>query len=288
MAKTIADTLPLLNGRTMPTLGFGVWRSPADLSTASCLAALRSNYRHIDSAQLYKNEAEVGQAVRESGIPRDQLFLTTKIRQPAGSPALSYDRCAESVRKMDAGDAGAAREGYVDLFLVHSAKCGSEGRRELWLALERLYKEGRARSIGVSNYGIGHIEEMREYATVWPPHVNQLELHPWTQQVDIVRYCEDKGIVVQAYCPIVRNRKAEDPTLLRVAGKHGVTGAQVLIRYSLQKGWVPLPKSDNEGRIRANADVFGFELDGEDMAALDALDEGPAGAIVGAVANELE
>lgn len=190
--------------------------------------------------------------------------------------------CVESVAKLDSS----GPDGYVDLFLVHSPNRGPDARKEMWLALERLHADGRARAIGVSNFGIGHIERLRDFASVWPPHVNQLELHPWAQQRDVVAYCQKNGIVVQAYCPIVRNQKAGDPTVAAIADKHQVTPNQILIRYSLQKGWVPLPKSDNPARIKANADVYGFQLDGDDMAALDGLDEGDAGAIVQAADNE--
>lgn len=138
---------------------------------SSCLHALSHGYRHIDTAQFYQNEASVGQAVRESGLPRSSIFLTTKILAAAGSVEKSYQRCIDSVEKIDPGE-----KGYVDLFLIHSPNSGAAKRKEMWLALERLLEEGRARSIGVSNYGIGHIEEMKGYAKTWPPHVNQIEV----------------------------------------------------------------------------------------------------------------
>jgi diketogulonate reductase-like aldo/keto reductase len=280
MAKrTITDSIPLSNGHAMPQLGFGVYLSPQDVCLTSCLTALRSGYRHIDTAQYYANEAQVGAAVQQSGLSRRDIFLTTKILSPAGSVDASYAACVASVDKLDPA------HGYVDLFLIHSPHCGAEGRAEMWRALERLHAEGKARSIGVSNFGISHVEELRAGASVWPPHVAQLELHPWSQQRDIDAYCRQNGIAVQAYCPIVRNKKAGDPTLTGIARKHGAQPNQVLIRYGLQKGWAPLPKSDDAGRIAANADVFGFELDEEDMAALDGLDQGAAGAIVEAVEN---
>jgi diketogulonate reductase-like aldo/keto reductase len=140
-------------------------------------------------------------------------------------------------------------------------------------------KEGKAKSIGVSNYGIEHLEEMRVYAKVWPPAVNQIELHPWCQQRELVSYCEKEGIIVQAYSPLVTGTKLADPALVDIASKHGKSPAQVLIRYCLQKKWVPLPKSSKSERIKENADVFGFELSAEDVAILDGMDEGPEGAI---------
>ncbi|KAI2619631.1 Aldo/keto reductase [Hypoxylon sp. NC1633] len=264
-----ADTLKLPNAHQIPQLGFGVYQSPPDRCMQSCLAALECGYRHIDTAQYYGNEAEVGQAVQQSSIPREHIFLTTKILSPGGSADATYDWCLESVRRLDP-----RADGYVDLFLVHSPSVGRRGRALMWRALERLLEEGRARSIGVSNFGVGHIEEMRDFAVVWPPHVNQIELHPWLQQKEIVQYCEEHGIVVEAYCPLVRNTKANDETLVSIARNHDVSPNQVLIRYCLQRNWVPLPKSDNPDRIRANADVFGFELDEDQMRMLNSLDQG--------------
>ena len=139
----------------------------------------------------------------------------------------------------------------------------------------------------MSNFGVGHIEEMKEYAKVWPPHVNQLELHPWCQQRDVVKYSMDNGIVVEAYSPLVRNLKANDETLLKIAKQCGKSTTQILIRYALQKGWSPLPKSDTAERIQANADVYDFEISSQHMKTLDDLDEGEAGAIVQAVRNTL-
>ena len=299
----ITDALPLPDSAgKIPQLGFGVYKSPTDLATKSCLTALDVGYRHIDTAQMYGNEKEVGEALRQTDIPRGDIFVTTKIIQPAGSVEANYAKCLESVKKIDGGEGG-----YVDLFLIHSSKRGAENIRQIWLALERLYEEGKAKSIGVSNFGIKHFEAMKECSKVWPPHVNQIEvrfpflqegcpsqhlltdcilqLHPWCQQKEIVEYCEKHGIVIEAYCPIVRNQKADDPTLNAIAKKYGVTPNQVLIRYSLQRNWIPLPKSDSPERIKLNADVYGFELSQEDMDALNGLDQGAAGAISQAVVN---
>ena len=169
---TLESTLPVLNSSyTMPRLGFGLYQSPPSVCMQSCLTALKAGYRHIDSAQFYANEKEMGDAVRQSGIPRSEVFMTTKILSAGGSLEKTYQKCLESVRKIDDGP-----EGYVDLFLIHSPNCGPSARKEMWLALERLVEERRVRSIGVSNFGIGHIEEMKEYARIWPPVVNQIEV----------------------------------------------------------------------------------------------------------------
>ena len=168
--NAVADLLPLPNSAIkIPRIGFGVYRSPTSTCVKSCLTALEAGYRHIDGAQYYANEKQVGEAVRQSGLPRTSVFVTTKILSAAGGPEKTYQAVVNSVQKIDL-------DGYVDLFLIHSSSGGSHGRKEKWQALERLHEEGKAKSIGVSNYGVGHIEEMKSYAKVWPPHVNQIEV----------------------------------------------------------------------------------------------------------------
>lgn len=167
----ITDLLPLPKSSVgIPRLGFGVYRSPPNQCVQSCLKALEAGYRHIDTAQFYANEAEVGEALRTTSVPRDQIFVTTKILSPAASVEATYDKLLASVHKIGGAD------GYVDLFLIHSSSSGSAGRKVLWQALEKLYAAGKTKSIGVSNFGVGHIEEMRSYAQVFPPHVDQLEV----------------------------------------------------------------------------------------------------------------
>jgi len=174
----ITSTLPLPNSSVqIPRLGFGVYLSDTSVCVNSCLSALSAGYRHIDTAQFYANEAEVGEAVRKCKLPRSEIFITTKILSAAGSVEKSYAKCVESVDKIDAaGD----DKGYVDLFLIHSPNAGPKARKEMWLALERLHAEGRAKAIGVSNFGKGHIEGLKGVGNVWPPHVNQIEVcsHP--------------------------------------------------------------------------------------------------------------
>ncbi|KAG8532234.1 uncharacterized protein KY384_003875 [Bacidia gigantensis] len=305
--RALTDLLPLPNSNVkIPQLGFGIYQSKPEVCVNSCSTALRAGYRHIDSAQFYRNETEMGVAARQSGIPRSELFLTTKILSAGGSPEKTYQKCLESVKKIGAeGESDSpGSPSYVDLFLIHSPSAGSAARKEMWQALEKLEAEGRTKAIGVSNFGVGHIEELKEYARIWPPHINQIEvsgaypalkrlalltfifqLHPWNQQRTIVDYCNEHKIIIEAYCPLVRNQKAHDETLLSISKKYDKTTAQVLIRYGLQKGWVSLPKSDTPSRIEANVDVYGFEIDDTDMTKLDDLDQGPAGAIVQAVKN---
>lgn len=169
---SLSSTIPIINSSfSMPRLGFGIYQSPRNVCVNSCLTALRAGYRHIDSAQFYRNESEMGEAVRLSGIQRSEVFLTTKILSSGGTPEKTYQKCLESVEKIDPSE-----NGYVDLFLIHSPSSGSAGRKELWQALESLVEEKKVRSIGVSNFGIGHIEEMKRYAKIWPPQVNQIEV----------------------------------------------------------------------------------------------------------------
>jgi diketogulonate reductase-like aldo/keto reductase len=267
---------------TIPQLGFGVWASPKNKTKASVLEALKVGYRHIDTAQGYNNEAEVVEGVLASGLPRDDVFVTTKIWTVAHPAEKDPAKMLEDTyQKFVQGPMGGGKEAQFrpDLLLIHTATMGNPKRKVIWQVLEKLQAEGRTVSIGVSNYGVKELEELRGYAKTWPPAVNQIELHPWCQQREVVDYCKREHIVVQAYCPIVRNQKADDPTLKGIATKVGKTPNQVLLRYSLQKGWNPLPKSDNPERIRQNADLYGFELDKEDMKALDDLDEGEKGAI---------
>lgn len=181
---SIDATLPLATTTTsddstskpavnIPQLGLGTYLSPPERTLASCLSALATGYRHIDTAQYYANEQEVGQAIAQAGIPRQDIFVTTKILKVAASVDDNYAACLESIDKIDKATAGG---GYVDLFLIHSPRGGPKKRRDMWLALERLYEQGKARAIGVSNFGIGHIEELRGVGKVWPPHVNQFEV----------------------------------------------------------------------------------------------------------------
>ncbi len=174
MAKlTLSSTLPLPNtSLTIPRLGFGVYQSNGNTCLKSCLTAFKVGYRHIDSAQYYANEAQVGQAAVESKIPRSEIFLTTKILSPGSSIDTTYSSILDSVKKIGGSS------GYVDLFLIHTPSGGSGARKTMWQALEKAHHEGMIKAIGVSNFGKGHIEEMKEYAKIWPPHVNQIEVWP--------------------------------------------------------------------------------------------------------------
>jgi len=251
----------------MPVIGLGVYQNPN--CKPACLAALQSGYRHIDSARAYRNEAQVGEAVRDSCLPRQDIFVTSKINKIAGG----YQSCLKAI------DDSLKNFGfdYLDLYLIHSAYGGKAARLEAWEALLAARRAGKLRSVGVSNYNVKHLEEIRE-AGLEPPSVNQIELHPFCQQRPIVDYCRSHGIVVQAYTPLVRGGFA-NPVLQELSKKYGKDPAQILIRWSLQHNFVPLPKSQNPDRVRSNIGVFDFEINGEDIEKLDKLDRGKDGAV---------
>ncbi|KAK1640345.1 putative aldo-keto reductase [Colletotrichum phormii] len=258
----------------MPRLGLGVYQLRGEECFTACLAGLEAGYRLVDTAQLYGNEEEVGRAVSAGRVSREDLFLTTKVGRWEGNGERMYESVLGSVMRVAGEGEG---KGYVDLVLIHRPV---ERWRDLWSVLGRLAREGRARSIGVSNFGIEALEEMKG-CEGGLPCVNQIELHPWCQQRDLVAYCQRNGIVVQAYSPLARGRRWADPVLREVVERvrRQVTPAQVLIRWSLQHGFIPLPKSGGASRIRENGDVFWFRLDGVDMGMLDKLDLGAAGAL---------
>jgi len=251
----------------MPLLGLGVFEN--DDCGPACLAALQHGYRHIDSARYYQNEADVGKAVHQSGVPRSEVFVTSKVYHPEHG----YENTLKAV------DSSLDRFGfeYLDLYLIHSALSGKEKRLETWQALIDAKKAGKLRSIGVSNYNVCHMEEIRQ-AGLEMPAANQIELHPFCQQRPIVEYCKKNDIVVQAYCPLVRGQ-FDNPVLQDVARKYNKDVAQILVRWSLQHGFSPLPKSSNPERVVSNADVFDFEISAEDMSRIDALDQGAAGSV---------
>ncbi|KAI6000760.1 Aldo/keto reductase [Pisolithus albus] len=261
MTLTIKSAVKLTSGYSMPLLGFGVYQNYN--AKPSVLEAFQVGYRHIDSAQAYKNEGAVGEAVRDSGIPREELFITTK----CASKTHGYDSTLKGVEE------SLARFGfdYIDLFLIHDPFSGAQQ------ALLDAQKAGKIRTVGVSNYGIKHLDEIKT-AGLPMPAINQIELHPLCQQRPIVEYCRAHAIVVQAYCPIIRGQMGH-LAIQAVSNKYGRDPAQILIRWSLQNGFVPLPKSSTPNRIRSNAAVYDFELAPGDMEDLNALDLGKAGAV---------
>jgi diketogulonate reductase-like aldo/keto reductase len=260
----ISSTVTLRGGVAMPILGLGVWQSQPGAQTRNAvLAALRAGYRLVDTARAYRNEEDVGAAIRESGVPRAEVFVTTKLWNSDHGYDRTLRACDESIARL-----GVDR---LDLYLVHWPVEGL--RHETWRAMEKILADGKARAIGVSNYMIRHLDELLARAKT-PPAVNQVEFNPFLHQRDLLEHCRKHGIQLEAYGPLVRGHRLDDETLERIARKHGRTPAQVLVRWCIEHEVVTIPKSVHEERIKENADVFGFSLDAEDLAALDALDEG--------------
>jgi diketogulonate reductase-like aldo/keto reductase len=254
----------LNNGVTIPYLGLGVYQSPPGSVTYQAVrAALETGYRHIDTAAVYENERDVGKAVRESGVPREEIFVTTKL----WSSDQGYDSA------LRAFDASLDRLGFekIDLYLIHWPL--PEKRRESWKALRAIAASGRARAIGVSNYTIRHLEELLGETSI-APSVNQVELNPFLRQQALQDFCRKHAIQLEAYSPLAQAERLGDPRLGQVAARHGKTPAQAMIRWALQLGIVAIPKSVRAERIRENSEVFDFELSERDMAELSGLDEG--------------
>ncbi len=226
-------------------------------------AALDCGYRLIDTAKIYGNERDVGIAVRESGVPRKEVVVTTKLWNSDQGYESAIHACQQSLRELNLD--------YVDLYLIHWP--ASSRRGESWRALVELRKEGLCRSIGVSNYMIPHLRELLAESEVVPA-VNQVEFHPFLFQKDLLEFCRARGILIEAYSPLTRGQRLNDPRFVAIASRYGRSPAQILLRWALEHGVVPIPKSSRPERIRENAAVFDFSLAPADMKALDALSTG--------------
>ena len=251
-------------GTSIPQLGFGVWQVPEEEVEAAVRTALEVGYRHIDTARLYANEAGVGRAIAASELPRDDLFVTTK---------LWNDDHRDARRAFDASMDRLGLE-TLDLYLIHWPAPGADAYVEAWRQLLELKESGRARAVGVCNFHVAHLERLLDETGVLPA-INQVELHPYLQQRELREFHAEHGIVTEAWSPLASGKKVlEDPIVAQVAAKHRVTPAQAIIRWHLQIGNVVIPKSVTPSRIAENFDVFGFELDPEDLEAFIGLDRG--------------
>jgi diketogulonate reductase-like aldo/keto reductase len=251
----------------IPTIGFGTWQILLNGKAKRAVTeALETGYRLIDTAMVYGNEKGVGAAIRETSVPRDEIYLTTKL--------WNSDQGYES--GLRAFETSLTRLGleYVDLYLIHWPK-GSELTRQSWRALEEIHENGRAKNIGVSNYDIEELKELLGYAKVLPA-VNQIEFHPfiYQDQKPILDYCKEQGIVVEAYSPLARAKQMNHPVIAEVAEQSGKTAGQVMLRWCVQHGTVPLPKTTHKERMIENLDIFDFELSAEQMEKLDSLSTG--------------
>jgi 2,5-diketo-D-gluconate reductase A len=254
-------TISLNDGNVIPQLGFGVWQVPNEEAANVVGTAISTGYRSIDTAAIYGNEIGVGKAIPASPVQRTQLFITTKLWNDQHTNARSA--LNESLSRLGLD--------HVDLYLIHWPKPRQNAYVEAWKALVKLKEEGRAKSVGVSNFTVSHLKRIID-ATGVAPSVNQIELHPRFQQKELAAYHTEHGIITESWSPLGQGTLLENPTLKALAQKHGRTPAQVVIRWHLDRGYIVIPKSVTPTRIRENFDVFDFSLDADDLAKIAALD----------------
>jgi len=257
--------ITLSDGNRIPQLGLGVYKVEDATAARIVEGAIDAGYRHVDTAKLYFNEAGVGAGVRASGIPREEIFVTTKV----WNDDQGYD---ETLRAFDAS-LGLLGMDYVDLYLIHWPAPKQDRYVDTWRALEAIKRDGRARSIGVSNFNAPHLEKLLAASTE-APVINQVEIQPWLQQRALRDFDAAHGIVTEAWSPLARGRVLGDPTLEAIGAKHGKSSAQVVLRWHIQQQLVVIPKSNSVERIRENSQVFDFVLDDADLAAIAALETG--------------
>ncbi len=262
MFQSLQDSLVLNNGVRIPCLGYGTWQTPEGVAKEGTLAALRAGYRLIDSASGYGTEADVGSAVRESGIPREEIFVTTKHWIDSRGYTKTIEAAETSLKTLGLD--------YIDLYLIHwpCVSRTSEKWKEInagtWRGFEKLYRDGKIRAIGVSNFLPEHIKALEETAEILPS-VNQIEFHPGYDQPALVQWCQNHGIVVEAWSPLGCGAVLSNPILSGLSKKYGRTEAQICLRYALQKNVIPLSKSTHADRIVSNAQIFDFDITEDDM-----------------------
>jgi len=263
MPTNLKDTTTLHNGVKMPWMGLGVFKvTEGEEVIQSVKAAIKNGYISIDTAAIYGNEEGVGQAINESGVAREELFITSKV--------WNADQGYESTLKAFETSLNKLGLDYLDLYLIHWP--GKDKYKDTWKALEKLYKDGRVRAIGVSNFQIHHLEDLIGSAEI-KPMVNQVEYHPHLTQKELQAFCKNEGIQLEAWSPLKQGQLLEEPVLVDIAHKYNKSVAQVILRWDLQHGVVTIPKSIKEHRIIENADVFDFELSAEEMDKIDGLNQ---------------
>ncbi|QLG37269.1 aldo/keto reductase [Paenibacillus sp. FSL W7-1088] len=261
--KHVQDTTTLYNGVKMPWLGFGVFKvKDGEEVVEAVKTAIQAGYRSIDTAKAYNNETGVAQGIRESGIAREDLFITTKVWNGDQGYESTLAAFEASMERLELE--------YLDLYLIHWPVKGKY--KDTWRALEKLHKEGRIRAIGVSNFQIHHLEDLMTDATI-KPAVNQVELHPLLIQTELREYCNKHQIQIEAWSPLGQGHLLEHPLLLEIAAKYSKSPAQVILRWDLQNGIVTIPKSVTPQRIRDNADLYDFELTTEEIERINQLNE---------------
>lgn len=263
MNLNINSKIKLNNGVEIPVIGFGTYRLTGEKNVkGSVTAALEAGYRLIDTAQMYGNEKYVGAAVRESGIPRKEIFITTKL----DNDQHGYDKTKRSFDK----SMERLNLDYIDLFLIHWPVEGL--RQESWGALTEIYNQGAAKAIGVSNYTIRHLRELLAESDI-KPAVNQVEFNPFNYQNDLLSFCKEEGIRMEGYTPLSRTDKFKNPAIKEIADKYHRTTAQIFLRWAVQHNVIPIPKSSHKSRIEENADIFNFNIEQKDMEKLNSLNE---------------
>lgn len=267
--NNIKDCLVLSNGVKIPCVGFGTWKLPDTDNTVDIVkTAIDCGYRHIDTAFVYNNEKSVGKAIRTCGLKRNELFITSKLSNKSHGYENTLKEFDQTMNNLGID--------YLDLYLIHWPRplairdSWKEANEGTWKAFEELYKAGKVRAIGVSNFLENHLDAILDTATI-APMVNQLELHPRFVQREVVEYCKDRMMIVEAYSPLIRG-DFDHPVLVDIARKYNKSVAQVLLRWSIQHGFVPLPKSSSRDRMMENADIFDFKLTEEDIEAMKVLE----------------
>ncbi|KAI0316743.1 aldo-keto reductase [Amylostereum chailletii] len=267
MSLSLQSKRKLRDGNEIPVLGFGTYELLGDDAYQAVTWALEAGYRHIDSAEWYENERECGKAIRDfctkTGTPRSDIFYTTKLKNNAGRAATT-----QSIKR----SLDACGLEYIDLYLIHGPWRGPKARHEAWDAIVDAQRTGILKSIGISTFGIRHMNELLDDTTPVPA-VHQIDLHPFMTRSKIVEYCEQRDIALEAWGSIVRGLRMTHPSIVHLAGKYGKSAAHILLRWSLQKGFIPLVKSASHARIVANTEIFDFELTPEEIQHLDGLDE---------------
>ncbi|MEH7011856.1 aldo/keto reductase [Neobacillus niacini] len=263
MPSSLRDTTTLHNGVKMPWFGLGVFKvKEGEEVVRSVKAAIKNGYISIDTAAVYKNEEGVGQAIKESGVAREELFITTKV--------WNADQGYDSTLQAFETSLGKLGLDYIDLYLIHWPVKGKYN--DTWKALEKLYRDGRVRAIGVSNFHVHHLEDLLSHAEI-KPMVNQIEYHPHLTQKEVHDFCKKEGIQLEAWSPLKQGVLLTDPTINEIAEKHNKSAAQIILRWDLQNEVVTIPKSTNENRIIENADIFDFELTPEEMQRINDLNK---------------
>lgn len=255
--------IKLSSGCSIPIIGFGTYLIPPEETKRCVLHALKTGYRHIDTARFYFNEEGVGEAIKESGIPREEIFVTTKIWTTDCYYDKAYEAVNESLKKLGLE--------YIDLVLIHWPPV-NEDLKSTWKALGEMVKEGKIRTIGMSNFKAHHLQRVIDFDGVMPA-INQVECHPWFQQKELRTYCKNNNIAVEAWAPLLRTRVFRSKVVKRLAEKYCKTNAQIILRFEMQEGIIVIPKSTHENRIEENFNVFDFELEEADVKCLRGIDK---------------